>query len=101
MTFRSRKLLNLAHGMPCMAKFKHQCSQYQGVEPMHSDSQLFGRGHGHKSHDWAFAAGCHNAHMELSTFDREAKQAEWLRAYIGTQQHLWGEGLISVNPKKS
>lgn len=100
MTFRSRKLLDLAHGMPCMAKFPHTCSEYAGVEPAHSDSQLFGRGHGHKSHDFAYAAMCHTAHVALDTFDRDAKQAEWLRAYIGTCEHLWSENLIIVNPKR-
>jgi hypothetical protein len=100
MTYRNRRLLDLAHDMPCMAKFPHACTMYFGVEPAHSDSQLFGRGHGHKSHDFAFAAMCHAAHVALDEFDREAKQAEWLRAYIGTQNHLWSEGLIMVNPKR-
>ena len=100
MTYRNRRLLDLAHSMPCMAHFDHQCTAWHGCEPAHSDSQLFGRGHGHKSHDWAFASLCHNAHVELSTFDREAKQAEWLRAYIGTQSHLYENELVIVNPKK-
>lgn len=96
MTFRSRKLLDLAHGMPCLAKFPHACTAHLGVEPMHSDSQLFGRGHGHKSADWAFAAGCHQAHVDLDTFDRETKHAEWLRAYIATTDYLWTNELIAV-----
>lgn len=100
MTFRSRRLLDLAHSMPCMAKFEHACTGWQGCEPAHSDSLMFGRGNSHKSSDWAFAAMCHTAHMALDTFDREAKQAEWLRAFISTQEHLWTEGLIIVNPKR-
>ena len=102
LTFRSRKLLDLAHTMPCQAKFPHQCwARFSGSEPAHSDSQMFGRGFSHKSGDMFFAALCHNAHVELDTFDREAKQAEWLRAYIATQEHLWIEGLIQVNPKRT
>jgi hypothetical protein len=63
---------------------------------MHSDQQIFGRGHGHKSPDWAFAAGCHQAHLDLNKFDRETKQAEWLRAHIKTQDYLWKNGLVRV-----
>ena len=95
-TYRNRKLLDLAHDMPCMADFPHSCTAHLGVEPMHSDSQLFGRGHNHKSADWAFAAGCHNAHLDLDKFDRETKQAEWLRAHIKTQDYIWTHGLIKV-----
>jgi hypothetical protein len=62
MTYRNRKLLNLAHDCPCLAQFAHACTEYQGVEPAHSDQQIFGRGHGHKSHDFAIAAMCHE-HM--------------------------------------
>ena len=96
MTFRSRKLLDLAHDAPCMAKFPHDCTGYQGCDPAHSDSQMFGRGHGHKSADWAFAAMCHTAHMQLDTFPREQKQAEWLIAYVATQNWLWQNERVKV-----
>ena len=94
MTYRNRKLLNLAHKLPCQATFPHECSEYQGVEPAHSDQQIFGRGHGHKSHDCFFAALCNTAHMMLDTFEREQKQAEWLRAYIKTQVYLYEHGYL-------
>ena len=96
MTYRNRSLLNLAHDCPCMATFQHPCSEYQGVEPAHSDQQIFGRGHGHKSHDFAFAAMCHTAHMMLDTFEREQKQTEWLIAYVKTQEYLWTNEMIAV-----
>jgi hypothetical protein len=95
-TVRNRKLLDLAHEAPCFAKFKHKCEGWQGCEPAHSDSQTFGRGHGHKSNDWAFAALCHTAHMMLDTFDREQKQAEWMLAFVDTQTWLWTEKRIKV-----
>ena len=63
---------------------------------MHSDSQLYGRGSYHKSADWAFAAGCHQAHLDLDKFDRETKQAEWLRAFIKTHDYLWAKGKVRV-----
>ena len=96
MTYRNRKLLDLAHDMPCFADFPHDCYEYMGCDPAHSDSQLFGRGHGHKSHDFAFAAMCNNAHRDLDHMEREEKQAEWLRAYVKTQNYLWENNLIKV-----
>lgn len=101
MTYRNRKLLDLAHSMPCMARFLHACTAWHGCEPAHSDSQLFGRGHGHKSADWAFAAMCHNAHQDLDRFDRGIKQAEWLAAFVRTQNYLWSEGLITLKQKRA
>ena len=97
MTFRSRKLLDLAHDCTtCFARFAHACTGRQGCEPAHSDSQTFGRGHGHKSADWAVSFICHVAHMELDNFDRETKQAEWLAAFVKTQDYLWKNKLVKV-----
>jgi len=31
MTYRNRRLLNLAHDCPCMAQFQHACTEYQGA----------------------------------------------------------------------
>ena len=100
MTYRNRKLLDLAHSMPCMAEFDHECFGYMGCDPAHSDSYVFGRGMGHKSHDFAFAALCNPAHQMLDLFcDKELKEAEWLRAYVKTQVYLWENGLIRVSAK--
>lgn len=97
MTFRSRKLLNLAHTDTfCRADFEHVCTGWQGCEPAHSDSHLFGRGAGHKSADWATAHLCHNAHMALDTMERDEGFYAWLRAYIATQNYLWDEGKVRV-----
>ena len=97
MSYRNRKLLNLAHDAPCFAGFEHKCEGWQGCDPAHSDSSIFGRGHTHKSHDFAFAAMCHTAHMMLDTFDRDLKFMEWLRAYVKTQLYLWENGKIKVS----
>lgn len=96
MTFRSRKLLDLAHDMPCQADFLHQCGSWQGCEPAHSDSHIFGRGHGHKSADFAFASLCHTAHMMLDGMEREEKFFAWLRAYAKTQAWLWENKKVGV-----
>lgn len=97
MTFRSRALLDLARECPCTAKFKHECSQYNGVEPAHSDAQIWGRGHGHKSHDHGMAAMCHTAHMMLDTFPREIKQTEHMRSHVETMTYLWENGYLQIN----
>lgn len=96
MTYRNRKLLDLAHGMPCMATFEHKCTGYQGCDPAHSDWSMFGRGGYHKSQDFAFAAMCNPSHKMLDTLDRELKRMEWLRAYVRTQEYLWENKLIKV-----
>ena len=101
MTFRSRSLLDLAHTAPCFADFEHACTAYQGCEPAHADSQIFGRGHGHKSPDCFFASLCRNAHAMLtasvgSGMDRDQKFFAWLRAYAKTQEWLWKEKKLRV-----
>ena len=79
-----------------MAQFSHACEQAKGVEPAHSDSLIFGRGIGHKTPDWAYAALCHPAHLMLDTFPRDAKRIEWLRAFVATQNWLWINNKIGV-----
>ena len=99
MTFRSRKLLNLAHDMPCMARFEHDCCDHLGSVPAHSNWQLWGRGFGHKAPDWAWAAMCHNAHQLIdmnATMSREQRETEWTRAYVATQEWLWENNKVRV-----
>lgn len=96
MTYRNRKLLDLAHTAPCFADFPHQCGGWQGCDPAHSDSSIFGRGHGHKSDDCFFASLCNSAHRMLDLMPREEKLFTWLRAYSKTQTYLWENKLIQV-----
>lgn len=99
MTYRNRALLDLAHEAPCCAQFEHTCTEYQGVEPAHSDQQIHGRGHGHKSHDFCHAAMCHTAHMMLDTFPRDVKNTEWVRAFVKTFLWYFQNGYLMVNRK--
>jgi hypothetical protein len=94
-------LLDLAHEMSCQAQFPHDCNDALGCVPAHSDMLIFGRGCGHKSPDWAFAAVCSNAHTEIDPklapkFDREQRQTEWLRAYVATQNFIWEHEKVCV-----
>ena len=80
--------------MPCFARFPHECTQWRGCEPAHADWQIFGRGTGYKTPDWAFASMCHEAHQAISAklnpeFSREQRQTEWLIAFVATQNHLY------------
>lgn len=98
---RSRKLLDIAHKAPCFATFPHECTQHNGCEPAHSDAQIFGRGVGHKTPDWAVAFMCHNAHVIISAkvgggAEREQKFMDWLRAYVATQNYLWNGGKVKL-----
>lgn len=98
MTYRNRRLLDLAHDMPCQARFPHTCNGPS--VPAHSNQQIFGRGFAHKSGDMFFAAICPAAHDQIDGrhpgMDKETKQAEWLRAYIATQQWIWENGKVKV-----
>lgn len=96
MTYRNRKLLDLAHKGPCLADFHHKCEGWQGCDPAHSDNLMFGRGHGHKTPDWAFAILCNTAHRMLDQMKREEGFYAWLRAYVKTQNYLWENGFIKV-----
>lgn len=96
MTYRNRKLLDLAHDMPCQARFPHVCNGPS--VPAHSNQQIFGRGFAHKSDDCFFAALCPAAHDLIDGrspgMDKETKQAEWLAAYVATQRWLWQNNLV-------
>lgn len=68
---------------------------------MHSNWQKWGRGVGHKAPDWAWAAGCDNAHRMIDPkinprFDREERESMWLMAFIATQDWLWSQGKVRV-----
>src|SRR5687768_6516896 len=96
MTYRNRALLDLAHDAPCFADFFHECGGWQGCDPAHSDSSIFGRGFSHKSDDCFFASMCNAAHRMLDTMERDEKFYAWLRAYAQTQTWLWENKKLMV-----
>lgn len=106
MTHRSKTLTDILHGAPCFADFPHECTSWMGCEPAHSDSHIFGRGIGHKSNDWACASMCGVAHKMITasvggaSMSREDKFDNWLRAYAKTQEWLWEQGAIKLNPAR-
>lgn len=63
MTYRNRKLLDVAHDAPCMFQVEDICQS--GVHPSvpcHSNKQRHGRGFAHKSADAYAPAGCIACH---------------------------------------
>lgn len=103
MTFRYRKLLDLARDKPCM-----NCNrQDETVVAAHSNLKAHGRGYAHKSHDAFHAWLCVACHAWLdsgSTRDptdrydctREDKELMFRLAMDRTWLHLWTYGLIQV-----
>lgn len=99
--FRAKSLTAMAHDAPCFATFAHDCSQAQGCDPAHANWQRYGKGVHLKAPDWAVAFVCRNAHRELdgkvnATMSREAREAEWMNAFIGTHNWLWREKRIRL-----
>jgi hypothetical protein len=98
-TFRNKALTAELHEAPCFVDEPHECNAFNGCVPMHSDWSIFGRGGWHKSHDWAIAAGCPNAHAMLTAhpgddMERERKRYIWLRAFVKTMTWLWETGRV-------
>lgn len=98
MTYRNRKLLDLAHEMPCQAKFPHACTGHLSVIPAHSNQLKHGRGSYHKADDCFFAAMCGEAHREIDSgmWSRDQKNAEWELAHAETMRWLWENEKVRV-----
>ena len=101
MTFRSRKLLDLAHRLNECTLQIPGCIGYspEGLEPCHSNWQEEGIGMGIKADDSAIAAGCHHCHMELddrANLTREEKIWYWRRGVIRTMREFFKRGWVRV-----
>lgn len=98
MTYRNRALLDLAHDMPCQARFAHICNGPS--VPAHANGQAWGRGFSHKAPDCFYAAVCPEAHDFIDGrkggWELWRKRDEWERAYRYTQLWLWETGKVRV-----
>ena len=96
MTYRNRKLLDLAHKLNTCTS----CEAYivEGLEPAHSDSQRHGKGTGHKAADNFHAAVCHACHLKLggNRMTREEKQYMWQWAHDKTMTEYFERGWLNV-----
>jgi len=98
MTYRNRKLLDLAWQAPCMLRLGVPgCGNYPSV-PCHSDLQKHGRGIGHKSHDCLAVAGCPACHAIFTRehLGREGYYEVWRNAFERYQLWLWENGFLKV-----
>lgn len=95
MTFRSRKLLDIAHDAPCMLKLV-PC--FGDVVACHSDSLADGRGVGHKSHDCLCVPGCMACHavFERKNLGRSQYEVVHMQALKKYLVWLWTEGRVKV-----
>ena len=98
MTFRSRKLLDLAHEAPCFLLIDIvNCGQHPSV-PCHSDQLRHGRGAGRKSHDAYAVPGCPACHALFArkNLGRDGYDEVWARAFEAYQLWLWENNRIKV-----
>lgn len=87
MTYRNRKLLDLAHRVhECQVQIPGVCEGYSahGCEPAHSNQQRHGKGMGLKAADNFHAAACHSCHAEL---DQGKSLSKDLRREIFNEAH--------------
>lgn len=94
MTFRSKKLLKLAEGKPCV-----MCHSTHGVVAAHSNLQEHGKGMGHKAHDGMIAWLCFSCHSEVDqgkNMSKAEKREFMLTAITKTYMELWDRELIGV-----
>jgi hypothetical protein len=102
--FRSRKLLDLADGAPCM----HCCAHGRGnVVAAHSNWPEHGKGGSIKAHDCFVAFLCDRCHMWIDqdqggdplgvwSSTAEDKRTAWQRAHDMTMLYLFQGGRVVV-----
>lgn len=97
--FRSKRLTDLARIVPCMFVFAHECKG--DTMACHANWLQWNKGVGMKAPDWAWASGCLTAHNAIDdklnkTLSMEAREAEWMMAFVSTQNYLWENRLVKV-----
>lgn len=99
MNYRSRKLLDLCRGQPCMLQLPCCTGGGDDTVACHSNQQMHGKGMSEKSGDNFTVPGCAACHRELDqgiTMNRSMKFDAWNYAYFRWQRYLWEKGLVKV-----
>lgn len=97
--FRSRKLLNLARGAPCMLQIPDICNGDPATTvACHSNSMRHGHATGLKGHDCYIAFGCSDCHRSIDSgpFSRSDRDYFFDRGRDRTLLWLWENGKIDV-----
>lgn len=97
MTYRSRKLLDSAKDAPkCMGCGRHNDGS---VVMAHANWAEYGKGMGHKAHDWSVAALCGDCHASIDQghhMSRDERKDFWRAAHIRTMAWLFESGKVEV-----
>ena len=93
MTYRNKKLLELARQIPCTL-----CGIEDGtIVAAHSNQQKDGKGTGIKSADYRIASLCYGCHMELDqgrSLTKSQRLELWEQAHRKTIGELFERGFI-------
>lgn len=100
MTYRNRKLLDLAHEMHhCTLEIPGVCVGYsEGLEPAHGPKSWLNGGGAIKSDD-VFAGACHPCHAELDqgkSLTRAEREFYWGRGAARTWVELMKRGMLVI-----
>lgn len=99
MTYRNRRLLDVAHDAPCCMRIEGICQDglYPSV-PAHSNQQRHGRGVGHKSADCFVVAACPACHfwLDAGPASRADKQERFLQGLETYWLWMWDNERIKV-----
>lgn len=89
MTYRNRRLLDVAHDAPCMFSIDDVCrSGVNPSVPCHSNQQRHGRGLNHKSADAYAPAGCPECHYWYD-YGKSATREEKEWAFLLALERWW------------
>jgi hypothetical protein len=95
LTFRSKKLLDLARGQACV-----MCDCEDGtIVSAHSNLLEHGKGKGLKAHDGMIAWLCMRCHSELDqgrSMSKEERRVYMLEAICKTYMRMWDKELLTV-----
>lgn len=96
MTYRNKKLLDLARGQSCQS-----CGAQDGtVVSAHSNSSIHGKGMHIKAHDCFIAWLCHDCHALLDSekgMTREERVDMWRAAHDKTILEMFRQNLLTVS----
>ena len=99
MTYRNRKLLDIAHEAPCFLRLPGCQSGVNPSVPAHSNLLRHGRGIAHRSHDVFAVPSCGPCHYQFDyghTLSRAEREQIWQRAFEDYQLWLWETGKVRV-----
>lgn len=99
MTYRNKKLTDLARDKPCMLRIPGVCNgNWATTVWCHSNHLADGRGHAHKAHDCFGCFGCAACHhwLDHGGAPRAEKDEAFERAFRLTLLFMWSNELIMV-----